>query len=537
MLSLRTLFRALAANLSEEQNGEFVSAKDMYTVAMSLGLEAEGADVGRRAPTLTAMINAFENLSPEEQQIAVNGLTERLIKFGPKRAKRAKSILQKHGYTWANESAVPTDPQPPERGTAPDSAVAAAPKENKSSFRSAFNNYTSVRLLGSGGSGDVYEVVDKDGNHFALKVIDPRKATSQKLKRFQNEIAFCQKHTHENLISVVDHGPAPSGGPFYVMPLYPGTLEKVLSGPLPAAEVLPVFSQILNGVEAAHKKGAAHRDLKPQNILCDLNNHKVVVADFGIASFREEDLYTAAETHPAERLANFQYAAPEQRARGREVSWQADVYALGLILNQMFTGEILQGTGFKTIGSVAPEYAFLDAIVEHMVRQDPTERPSIEDVKKQLLARQQDFVILQKIDGLTHQVVPEQSIDDPLVVNPIELEKVDYRDGTLFLTLSKAPNGKWVQEFQQQGSFRSFLGRGPGTVRFDPSGTASIPVRANEAQPQVDFFKSWIHNANQAYAARIGREAEAERRRRQAEIDNQLRLERERQQVLENLKW
>jgi len=93
--------------------------------------------------------------------------------------------------------------------------------------------------------------------------------------------------------------------------------------------------------------------LKPKNILCDSAKNKFVVADFGIASFEEDELYTAVETQEGERLANFQYAAPEQKVRGRPVTFHADIYALGLILNQMFTGEILQGVGFKTIAAVA----------------------------------------------------------------------------------------------------------------------------------------------------------------------------------------
>jgi len=73
------------------------------------------------------------------------------------------------------------------------------------------------------------------------------------------------------------------------------------------------------------------------------------------------------ETQEGERLANFQYAAPEQRVRGRPVTFQADIYAFGLILNQMFTGEILQGAAFKPIGSVAPSHGYLDDVVKQMV--------------------------------------------------------------------------------------------------------------------------------------------------------------------------
>src|SRR3981081_1724934 len=103
-------------------------------------------------------------------------------------------------------------------------------------------------------------------------------------------------------------------------------------------EVLPLFVKILDGVEAAHLQGVIHRDLKPENILVDSKGAHPAIADFGIASFTEDLLVTSVETAPTQRLANFQYAAPEQRLGGRTVRDTADIYALGLILNEMFTG-------------------------------------------------------------------------------------------------------------------------------------------------------------------------------------------------------
>lgn len=195
-------------------------------------------------------------------------------------------------------------------------------------YTSAFTEYTVVRPIGEGGSGIVYEVTDAEARHYALKAVTPQKATTQKLKRFQNEIRFCQQTTHRNIVRILDTGRSSLGASFYVMELYPCTLQEQL-GKLGAAEVLPVFSEILNGVEAAHLQHVTHRDLKPQNILCNAESNVYVVADFGIASFEEEELYTAVETQRNERLANFQYSAPEQRTRGREIGSKADVYALG----------------------------------------------------------------------------------------------------------------------------------------------------------------------------------------------------------------
>lgn len=104
--------------------------------------------------------------------------------------------------------------------------------------------------------------------------------------------------------------------PFYVMPLYQHTLRGLMDAGIERNRILPLFSLILDGVEAAHLLRVWHRDLKPENVLCDANSGSAVIADFGIAHFEEDELYTAVETRNGDRLANFQYAAPEQRIRG-----------------------------------------------------------------------------------------------------------------------------------------------------------------------------------------------------------------------------
>jgi serine/threonine protein kinase len=175
------------------------------------------------------------------------------------------------------------------------------------------------------------------------------------------------------------------GKTFYVMPLYSSTLRRLILTGIEHAKVLDFLSQVLNGVEAAHQNGVCHRDLKPENILFDQATETLVVADFGIAKFKEEELQTAVETSVQERLANFQYSAPEQRVRGRVVDQRADIYALGLILSEMFTGEVPQGTGFKRITSVAPRYSYLDSAIDSMVQQAPENRPeSVSDVRRLL---------------------------------------------------------------------------------------------------------------------------------------------------------
>jgi eukaryotic-like serine/threonine-protein kinase len=396
-------------------------------------------------------------------------------------------------------------------------------------FKSAFAEYVVANRIGEGGSGTVYEVTDAESRSFALKAIDPQKSTSQKLKRFQNEIKFCQQTVHPNIVRVLDTGRSGSDRSFYVMDIYPCTLQKVL-GTLKPGEVIPAFSQILDGVEAAHLKSVTHRDLKPQNIMCDPEKGLYVVADFGIADFAEDELYAAVETQQSERLANFQYAAPEQRIRARQVTNKADVYALGLMLNQMFTGEIPQGTQFKKIAAVAPSFSYLDEIVDEMIRQDPPDRPSIADVKKQLIARMQQFVSLQKISELTGQVVPVGTLTDPLVVDPVRAINFDYQEGDLLVTLSCAPNPIWKEEFVRQ-STTQFIGMGPSATTIRGA-VARVPTKKNIVAQQKSQFEGWIRNANGLYEQRLKREMVAQKRLMEEKLQKQLAQERERQEIL-----
>jgi hypothetical protein len=254
-------------------------------------------------------------------------------------------------------------------------------------FKTAFSTYTAGRVLGEGGTGRVYEALDGDGAKWALKCLKPENVTESRCKRFKNEMAFCKENKHPNIIKVDDWGLTEVAGqevPFYIMPLYPKTLRHLMRDGIDSNVILALFRQILDGIEAAHKQGVWHRDLKPENLLYDPDSRRVVIADFGIAHFAEHLLQTTIQTGPQERLANFQYAAPEQRTRSK-VDHRADIYALGLILNEMFTGQLLQGTGHKTIGSIAPAYARIDVAVDRMVRQSPAERPqSIAEVRQLL---------------------------------------------------------------------------------------------------------------------------------------------------------
>ncbi len=411
--------------------------------------------------------------------------------------------------------------------------------KQKKIFRTTFTTYTEEEIIGEGGSGRIFKVVDDSGAIWALKLLDSSKATTEKKKRFKNELLFCHRNKHWNIVTVTDHGNYAQDmkySPFYVMPLYDGSMRKLLNSGLPNEKALKYFANILDGVEAAHLQGVIHRDLKPENILYDNKNDILLIADFGIAHFKEDELFTAVETRDSTRLANFLYAAPEQRSRVLAVDHRADIYALGLILNEMFTGQVPHGTKYKTITQTAPEYAYLDDLVTQMLSQSPEDRfSSIEEIKQQLIGRRNEFISRQHLSELKETVIPVTEIDDPLIADPPHLVNFNWDRGTLTLYLSCPVNNEWVWALNNMGSYGSLFGKGPKD--FSVSGDkAVITASENEVQEIIDFFKSWLPKANQVYKNRVKQEKEQEEEAKRKELERKIKEQEARQRVLKNTK-
>jgi serine/threonine protein kinase len=408
------------------------------------------------------------------------------------------------------------------------------------SLETTFDHYTATEIIGEGGTGKVYRATNSAGEAVAIKVLDPLKGASRdRRRRFKNELLFGARNQHQGIVVVTDHGVVDIGGtttPFYVMPLFERTLREWLAQGSCSSDVLPVFAQILDGVEAAHLVGVTHRDLKPENIL-----HRAgapwAIADFGVAEFALDELYTLVETAPGTRLANFQYSAPEQRVRGGQTDCRTDIFALGLILNEMFTGVVPQGTAYRTIGSVAPEFAYCDDLVAAMLRQEPADRPpSVDAVKQQLIARKNEFVERQRLSTLRERVIPVSELDDPIARDPIRIIDFDWDQGMLTLKLNRHVTPEWTQAIQF-GSYpkRSILGKGPEHFNFRGD-TASISVNDNQVQSAIDYFKSWLGPAHTIYVDRL-KTAQREREQRAREaIQREIEAIERRRSVLSKVK-
>lgn len=406
-------------------------------------------------------------------------------------------------------------------------------------FQSAFETYTATDIIGQGGAGYIYKCQDASGNVFAIKLLNPQNVTSDRQKRFKNEVLFSQHTDHPNVLKILDDGPYLQDNkpvPFYVMRLYDSSLRDLLKKGIKPDQVLPLFSQLLNGVEVAHFNKVVHRDLKPENFLYSSAENRIVVADFGIARFQEEELYTAVETKVEDRLANFQYAAPEQRKRGAITDARTDIYALGLIFNEMFTGEIPQGTGYKTIESVAANYSYLDDLVASMIRQSLNDRPAtIDVVKRELIARNNEFIQRQQLSQLKNTVIPATEVEDPLILDPLCIIDFEWESNILTLKLSQKVNRDWIWSLQNMGSYTSRQGLEPARFEFHGD-QAKISARESDVQECINYLKSWIPRATQVYRERREKEKQVAENQQKLLLQNKIAEEEARIRLKKNVK-
>ena len=405
-------------------------------------------------------------------------------------------------------------------------------------FETAFGKYTVDELLGQGGSGRVYGGLGPDHSAVAVKVLTGEQITSDKRSRFKNEISFLLRTEHPNLVSIVDHGVTRTNDrtePFYVMSRFDCSLRKLVSEKLEPGRVLSLYSQILDGVEAAHMKGAIHRDLKPENILWRATLQSVAIADFGIARFTEDILATIVETSPGQRLANFQYAAPEQRSPKAQIGQAADLYALGLILNEMFTQQVPHGTNYIKISQVSSEHAFLDGIVDKLLRQQPLDRPnSVAEIKKDIMRFNSNAVALQRLNSMQSKVIRDDEVDEPLALDPPNLVSVDWSEGLLTLILDKAVNSKWLNALKSMAGYSSVLGKDPSSFRFNGN-RAYIEAADYQVQAIVDHFKLWLPNASLTLKFQLEQAAQQTKAKQLNELRKQREMEERRLRVLQSV--
>ena len=259
--------------------------------------------------------------------------------------------------------------------------------------------YRIVGLLGRGGMGEVYRAEDlKLGQAVALKFL-PKEVThrADRLARFHQEVRLARQVSHPNVCRVHDIGET-GGQHFLSMEYIDGEdLASLLRriGRLPSDKALELARQLCAGLAAAHDRRVLHRDLKPANVLID-GRGGAHLADFGLADLTDE------RRDPPEIAGTPGYMAPEQ-LEGRAVTTRTDVYALGLVLYEMFTGKraltvdgaVLGGRAQNGAPPASPSTHIpdLDPAIERVIlrclERDPARRPSSAYRRRGRIARRE----------------------------------------------------------------------------------------------------------------------------------------------------
>jgi serine/threonine-protein kinase len=252
------------------------------------------------------------------------------------------------------------------------------------------NRYVVLSILGKGGMGRVYRALDRElDDEIALKVLAPDAFGDGVLAvpALRQEIRLARKITHPNVVRTHDLGEF-GGLRFLTMEYVPGTtLREVIDrrGAVALAPGLQIAKQLCRGLAAVHEAGILHRDVKPPNIMV-LPNGVVKLMDFGIAR-PSEGIDPASEL--GQTVGTPYYMSPEQ-ARGLALDERSDVYAVGVVLYELFTGarpiegrdpiEVMRAhvtASPPPPASLRPDLPeLLDRIVMSCLAKSPERRPS-----------------------------------------------------------------------------------------------------------------------------------------------------------------
>jgi serine/threonine-protein kinase len=197
--------------------------------------------------------------------------------------------------------------------------------------------YTVITSVGRGGNATLFGAVDPEGRRVAIKVLHPELAVSVAADRFLREIRYAAKLDHPHIARLLDSGES-DYLLWFVMPYVPGdTLRQVMrrERTLPIDRAVLLATEILDALGHAHETGLAHRDIKPDNIVC--SERGAILVDFGIA----RAIATSGEdrvTRSGFVVGTEEYMSPEQASGLPDIDGRTDIYSLGVVLFEALAG-------------------------------------------------------------------------------------------------------------------------------------------------------------------------------------------------------
>lgn len=273
---------------------------------------------------------------------------------------------------------------------------------------STVSHFKILEKLGEGGMGVVYKAQDtKLDRLVALKFLPPHMSASEQDKaRFIQEAKAASAMNHANICtiySIDEHeDPSSAGAPadkqlFIAMEFVDGVTLREKIGTISSKQAIDIGIQLADGLSAAHEKGIVHRDVKPENIMVRKDGICQIM-DFGLAKLRGRQSKVSRLTKEGSTIGTAGYMSPEQ-VQGQEIDHRSDIFSLGVVLYEMFTGELpfkgvhetallyeIVNVDAVPMSAVKPEMdTSLDAIVLECLAKEPGERyQSVAEVAKEL---------------------------------------------------------------------------------------------------------------------------------------------------------
>lgn len=192
--------------------------------------------------------------------------------------------------------------------------------------------YNCIKPIGKeGGFGQVFECEDEYGNKYALKMLKDNSEFG--IQRFEREVRLLSRLNHPNIVKIVASNLV-AEKKFYVMTLYQCSLSSIihLLGNDYSRQLL-IINSILSGIQYLHSEGVIHRDLKPDNILCN-SDTDIVITDFGLGIQINSDSSTMTKTTV---FGTYKYCSPEQATNSHDVDYRTDIYSVGKIIEDIVT--------------------------------------------------------------------------------------------------------------------------------------------------------------------------------------------------------
>lgn len=279
--------------------------------------------------------------------------------------------------------------------------------------------YQVLSELGDGGMAIVYKAKDLILDRLvAVKVLRNEFSRDEDfIKRFHREAESVASLSHPNIVSIYDIGEEEDCY-YIVMEYVKGTTLKSLIkhyAPLPFDESVYILKQIFSAIHHAHQNGIVHRDIKPHNILIDEEDH-IKVTDFGIAVA----MTSATITYTNSIMGSAHYLSPEQ-ARGGKATFKSDIYSLGIVMFEMFTGEL-------PYAGNSPVTVALKHLNEKMPRPtdiNPAIPQSLENIVLKSLAKNPQYRYAEVndiYDDISTALDPERLGEERIVIPEDEVE-------------------------------------------------------------------------------------------------------------------